>query len=356
MKFKYTLSAGVLSVVAALGLLAGCSSAPNDSKIATDVQAKILGDSNVPDKQLNIASNKGVVTLSGNVQSDAERTAAATDAAAVDGVKTVVNNLQVATAEEQQPAPAYNPSASSYQPTYRPAPAPRARRTHRAPSNSSTAADTVSNYSGNSASSSGPAPSADYAQSVPAPPPAPVQVTVPEGTAISVVLSDPLSSEINHDGDTFHGSLASPLVGDNDQVAIPAGSSVEGKVVAVKSSTHFSGSSQLTLELDSVSAGGQTYPITTNQWSQQGQGRGKRTAETVGGGAGIGALIGALAGGGKGAAIGAGVGAASGAGVQGVTHGQAVKLPSETKLDFRLASAITVTPVASSHRQTITPQ
>jgi hypothetical protein len=351
MKFKHMLSAGVLSTLAALGLglFAGCSSAPSDSKIATEVQAKILGDSNVQDKNLTITSDKGVVTLAGNVQSDAERTAAASDASAVDGVKTVVNNLQVATAEQQQPMSAPSQSASSYQP----APAPRPRRTHRALSSSSVN-DTVRNYSNDTSSS--PSPSADYAQSAPPPPARPVDVTIPDGTAISVVLSDPLSTEVNHDGDTFHGSLATPLVGENDQVAIPAGSVVEGKVVAVHSSTHFSGSSLLTLELDSVTAGGKTYPITTNQWSQQGQGRGKRTAETVGGGAGIGALIGALAGGGKGAAIGAGVGAATGAGVQGVTHGQAVKLASETRLDFRLASAITVTPVGSSHRQTITPQ
>ena len=41
-------------------------------------------------RQLN-----GVVTLSGDVTSDTERAAAASDAATVEGVRTVVNNLQV---------------------------------------------------------------------------------------------------------------------------------------------------------------------------------------------------------------------------------------------------------------------
>ena len=56
----------------------------------------------------------------------------------------------------------------------------------------------------------------------------------------------------------------------------------------------------------------------------------------MGGGAALGAIVGALAGGGKGAAIGAGSGAALGGGVQVLTHGQTVKIPSETRLTFRL--------------------
>ncbi len=82
----------------------------------------------------------------------------------------------------------------------------------------------------------------------------------------------------------------------------------------------------------------------------QGTGRGKRTAATVGGGAALGAIIGGIAGGGKGAAIGAGAGAAAGTGVQGVTKGQKVELPSETVLDFQLAQPVTVTPAATRNR------
>src|SRR5579859_5019652 len=80
-------------------LAAGCnrSASPRpDAQIATDVQNKINSDGGVPDKQVTINANNGVVTLSGVVGSDAARNAAANDAAQVEGVKTVVNNLEVA--------------------------------------------------------------------------------------------------------------------------------------------------------------------------------------------------------------------------------------------------------------------
>src|SRR5437764_12409981 len=70
--------------------------ARSDSQIAADVQSKINTDNNIPDKQVTINSNNGIVTLSGNVSSDMARNAAGNDAAQVSGVKTVVNNLQVA--------------------------------------------------------------------------------------------------------------------------------------------------------------------------------------------------------------------------------------------------------------------
>jgi len=76
----------------ALALASGCSRARNDAQIAGEVQGKIYADGNVPTKGITVASSNGIVTLSGNVSSDAERLAAASDAAQVAGVKTVVNN------------------------------------------------------------------------------------------------------------------------------------------------------------------------------------------------------------------------------------------------------------------------
>ena len=87
-------------VLIAMALLAGCSRVGSrpDAQVASDVQNKINGDSSIPDKQLNINANNGVITLTGTVASDAARNAAANDAAQIEGVKTVVNNLEVAPA------------------------------------------------------------------------------------------------------------------------------------------------------------------------------------------------------------------------------------------------------------------
>src|SRR5215470_15397312 len=106
----------------------------SDSQIASDVQNKIFADSSVPDKQITINSNKGVVTLSGTVSSDAARSAAATDAAQVDGVKTVVNNLEVASAANVppvQPTAAVEPPPTAASST--PAPATTTRTRQRSP-------------------------------------------------------------------------------------------------------------------------------------------------------------------------------------------------------------------------------
>ena len=54
----------------------------------------------------------------------------------------------------------------------------------------------------------------------------------------------------------------------------------------------------------------------------------------------LGAIIGGIAAGGKGAAIGAAAGGGAGAGVQILTKGQQVKVPSETLLEFRLQQPV----------------
>ena len=56
----------------------------------------------------------------------------------------------------------------------------------------------------------------------------------------------------------------------------------------------------------------------------------------------MGAIIGALAGGGKGAAIGATSGAALGGASEVLTSGQQVKIPSETRLTFRLQTPVQI--------------
>jgi uncharacterized protein YcfJ len=105
------------------------------------------------------------------------------------------------------------------------------------------------------------------------------------------------------------------------------------------------------LQLDSLTSGGKTYNLQTDQYKKTASSRGKNTAAKVGGGALVGTLIGALAGGGKGAAIGAAAGAGVGGGVQAATKSQQIKLPSETILNFTLQAPVTVIQASASDRQ-----
>jgi hypothetical protein len=125
-------------------------------------------------------------------------------------------------------------------------------------------------------------------------------------------------------------------------LAIPAGSTVIGTVTDSKDATHYKGSSRLAITLDSVRIRGQRIALATDAYALEGKGRGKNTAEKIGGGAAIGAVLGGIFGGGKGAAIGAAAGGGGGAVVQGVTRGQQVSIPSETVVHFHTSAPIAV--------------
>jgi hypothetical protein len=173
-----------------------------------------------------------------------------------------------------------------------------------------------------------PAPAAD-----PLPPGS--ATTIPAGQSILVRMIDGVDSSKNHVGDIFHASLETDLTVNNTLVA-RKGTDVYGRLAEAKEAGHISGSSELQLELTRMVIDGHDYPVVSSDYTLQGKGRGSNSAKKVGGGAVAGAIIGAIAGGGKGAAIGAGVGSAAGAGVQVLTRGQQVKVPSETLLEFRL--------------------
>ena len=171
-------------------------------------------------------------------------------------------------------------------------------------------------------------------------------VTIPAGQSILVRMIDGVDSSKNHVGDIFHASLETDLTV-NDMLVARKGTDVYGRLAEAKEAGHIAGSSELQLELTRMVIDGHDYPVVSSDYTLQGKGRGKNTAEKVGGGAALGAIIGAIAGGGKGAAIGAGVGAGAGGAVQVLTRGQQVKVPSETLLEFRLQQPAMVAPTQS---------
>ena len=171
-------------------------------------------------------------------------------------------------------------------------------------------------------------------------------VTIPAGQPMLVRMIDSVDSSKNHVGDVFHASLETDL-NVNGALVAKKGTDVYGRLAEAKEAGHIAGSSELQLELTRIVIDGHDYPVVSSDYTLQGKGRGKNTAEKVGGGAALGAIIGAIAGGGKGAAIGAGVGAGAGGAVQVLTRGQQVKVPSETLLEFRLQQSATVSATQS---------
>lgn len=165
--------------------------------------------------------------------------------------------------------------------------------------------------------------------------------TVPAGTFMRVRMIDGVDSDRNHVGDRFAASLDEDLLA-GDVVVARKGTEVYGRLAEAKEAGRLAGTSQLKLELTEILINGVAQPIVTGEYQATGDSRTKDTARKAGGGAALGAIIGAIAGGGKGAAIGAGVGAGAGTAVQVMTHGDQVRVPSETLLEFRLEQPLTV--------------
>jgi len=374
-KIRYILMASAL-------LFAGCNAfklgqAPDDKAITTQIQAKLFDDSVLKMRDIHVASDKGAVTLAGTVSTELEKAAVERIASRTEGVKSVINQLVVSSGAIAESPAAIPPAqtAEATPPQQPPATAvrsqrPRAfRRPHQAVSSS--------NDERPAGETSAPEPPAENppvmtaravppAAVAPAPPPAaapapvakpPEQITLPAGTFFSVRTIDSIDSNRNQTGDEFAATLEVPVVV-NNRVVVPRHSDARIRLVQATSAGRMSGRSELKVELVSVTADGRTYPLETDYYDQAGASRTTRTAETVGGGAILGGIIGAIAGRGRGAAIGSVAGAGTGAAVEARTHGQQVKIPSETKLSFTLKNPVTITsnPNAGSQPSATNPE
>ncbi|MGB8582570.1 MAG: BON domain-containing protein, partial [Candidatus Sulfotelmatobacter sp.] len=303
----------LLALIATLAANVGCARKPDDAKISSDIQSKYAQDSGLSTKQLSVQTSSGVVTISGNVDNDAQRAAAARQAASVDGVKEVVNNLQVgipsnASAAVAAPSKDAVMNAARSKADKNSSVVRKSNHSHAAENsamadNSGPASDSaIANDSQEPPPVSSDQPPADSSSNtppIPAAPPQPLKVTIEQGTPISVRLIDSIDSEKNQIGDTFHASLNAPLSAEGSE-AFPAGTDVAGHIVDLKSASKFAGQSLVVLQLDSITSNGKSYGVQTDRFRKEGSSRGKSTAEKVGGGAILGGIIGAIAGGGRG--------------------------------------------------------
>ncbi len=322
----------LVTLLAAFLAAAGCSTGPSDEAIATDIKARMFSDAQLKNANVQVTSKNGEVTLAGEVPSEAARYSAFKLAAETKGVVKVHDLLTVQTAQAAvEPAPAApEPLPAPVRKVVKRAPAPApVERTEPAPAPVAAAVPP-------------PPPPAAVVPPPPPPEPKPVKVEIPVGTTLAVRMIDGIDSEVNHTGETFRASLDSPVTVDGDEI-IPAGTDVSVRLAEAKTAGRMAGRSELRLEVSWFEFQGKRYAVDSSTYEQVGSSRGNTSAAKVGWGAPMGSAIGAISGGGKGAAIGATVGAGAGAGAQVFTKGQQIRVPSETRIDFRLDQPIVVT-------------
>jgi len=310
---------------------------PNDQAITSEIQSKLFQDSVLKTRDIRVASQQGVIVLTGTVETELEKSAAERLASQASGVKQVINQLGISATSASLTTPPESETTPASSTRVEPAVGSVNRR-RQAASRHPVVAD--------SAQPGGPRPtpiaSTQPAEAVSRPVPEPSRITIPAGTVITVRTIDGIDSSRNHAGEEFAATVDGPVVV-GDRVVIPRNSEARIRLIEARQAGHMTGQSELEVELVKVSVGNNAYSVETSVHKQEGASRGKQTAKTVGGGAGLGALIGAIAGKGKGAAIGAAVGAGAGTAVEAVTRGQQVRIPSETKLDFTVKTPFAVT-------------
>ncbi len=181
--------------------------------------------------------------------------------------------------------------------------------------------------------------------------------TLPQNQYFRLRMNQTLNSGTSHVGDRFKATVVTPVYASGVEV-VPAGSIVEGRVIAVSPARTRGREGQLAVQFDSVVVpDGTSHQLDGALTELQDARAGKVDAENevsgnssdkrnvvyVGGGTVGGAVIGGAIGGGKGAGIGAIIGA--GAGVAGVmlTKGNEAELRSGTEIGMVTVRPITFT-------------
>jgi hypothetical protein len=170
-------------------------------------------------------------------------------------------------------------------------------------------------------------------------------VTIPAGAMLRIRINRGLDSNHIQPGAPFDGTVLSDVAADGS-IAIPRGATVQGTVTDAKKAGALKGQGELGLQINSVTLGGNVYPINTELWQRQGRDKSTSTVNSALGLGALGAIFGGLAGGGAGAAIGAGVGGAVGVAGSASSPGGRVIIPPEAVLTFRMAQPAVVKTVS----------
>jgi hypothetical protein len=355
-----------------------------DAQIESNVLKALASAPELSTQNIQSSTVYGTVTLTGNVHDETMRTTAENLVARAQGVKKVVDELalgdtpppqpgdQADQGDQNGPPPNGQPDGSQNNQmvlqsdgTYAPAP------------NQAGAPPDGQNMQDQNAQNGAPPPP-DGSQPQQGPPdgrqpmdqnygppangaPIPggqqagIPVTVPPGSMLRIRINRGLDSNHIQLGAPFDGTVLTDIVADGE-VAIPRGATVSGVVVGAKKAGVFKGQGELSLQVNSLTLGGQVYPLNTEVWAENGRNKTPGTVGSTVGTSAFGALLGAVAGGGTGAAIGAGVGAGVGlAGSAATPRGQII-IPPESVLTFRTAAPTTVKTVSEREMERLSYQ
>jgi hypothetical protein len=369
-----TLAAGAPLVFAQSGV---------NADLQSQVASRLSQDRILKGQNIMVNTDGSQVTLSGSVQTEQQWQEAETVAANVKGVRTILNNLTIAGATDQNQSMQQQNGASANEDQMAPPPPPDAEQPP-APPVPASPADTMGdagnppppppdqqgnqnsqsngqqarpeyqgngygagygaqNYQGNGQSQSYYGGRNQYA-----PPPQQVSgpVAVPAGTLLQIRTVEPLDSAQLKPGQVFDATMASD-VWQGNVLAIPRGATLQGVVVAAEQPQgRLGGKPHLDLRLTALNLGGEFYRLDTNVWSSVGPNKAGYTAGNAITGGLLGAIIGGIIGRGTGAAVGAGLGAATGLGASSATKGPRIYIPSEAVLNFHLEAPVRVQPVS----------
>jgi BON domain len=219
---------------------------PSDAKLVHDVEAVLQNEKAFRGLTIVPKTSRGIVTLTGTVSSEGDKVLAGLEVGNVDGVKTVINNLDV--------------KASTSTEGHPPALAPNGAQTQQLATEART-----------------------YPAAA-APPGVAVErtITIPANTSIQVRITDSLTSKTAKANDHCHGTVAAVVFADG-ALAIPVGTPVLGRVVSAKRAGHFIAEAKMALEITTLrlpllDGRSRDVPVVTAYLTNNGQPHGSNVA------------------------------------------------------------------------------
>lgn len=169
--------------------------------------------------------------------------------------------------------------------------------------------------------------------------PGPRREEIPAGTALSLVLETPLSTETSEEGDSVTARVER-ATSEDGRVVLPGGSILRGRVTEVDRAGRVSGRAHLAVKFDTIVVRGVSRRIETSDVAMTAEKQTGRDAKIIGGSTAAGAIIGGIVNGGRGAKKGAIIGAGAGAGAVLINKGQDLEMPSGSRWTVRVKETV----------------